>query len=116
MTGDLPLKHPAVVISVMILVLGYLAIGYEEHLKSAGVLTVKGGAFALLLSVAGLPIWSWLMLSMVGRPDLFFERRPSLANEESDRRRMKLIRIAGYALQTITLVGLIAMLIKWARY
>jgi hypothetical protein len=116
LTGDLPVKHPAVAISVAILVLGYLAIGYEEHLKTAGVLTVRGGAFALLLSVIGLPIWTWLMLNMVGRPDLFFEPRPSLVSEESQRRRMKLIRTVGYALQTTTLVGLAAMLVKWVQY
>jgi hypothetical protein len=116
LTGDLPIKHPAVMTSVMILVLGYLAIGYEEHLKTAGVLTVKGGPFALLLSVIGLPIWAWLMLNMVGRPDLFFESRPNLVNQESNQRKKKLIRIVGYALQTATLAGLVAMLVKWVQY
>ena len=116
LTGDLPLKHPAVVLSGAILALGYLSIGFEEHLKIAGVLIVNGGALAFVASVIGLPIWTWLMLNMIGRPDLFYERRPSLVNEESDRRRLSLIQTAGYALQAVTLLGLIAILVKWVRY
>jgi len=115
LTGDLPLKHPAVVISVAILIVGYLTIGYEEHLKTAGVLTVRGGAFALVASVISLPIWVWLMLNMIGRPDLFYEPRPSLVNAEAERRRIELVRAAGYALQTVTLVGSATMLLRWIR-
>ena len=116
LTGDLPLKHPSIGMSVAILVLGYAVIGYEEQLRTAGVLAVRGGVFALLISLVGLPLWTWMMLNMVGRPDLFFEAGPSLLNEESNRKRMKLIRAIGYAFQIGTLLGLGALLMKWVGY
>ena len=63
-----------------------------------------------------LPGWSWLMLIMIGRPDLMYEPPPTPANADTAQRRLRAITVAGYVLQAFTLCGSIAFILSWAVY
>ena len=112
-TADLPLRHPAIILSLLILLVGYAGIGYEEHLKSLGVLQARGGGITLALSIVGLPVWTWITLNMIGRPDIFLEVRPTIASCETVKRRLRFITVIGYSLQALTLSGLSLFFWRW---
>lgn len=113
-TASLPPRHPAVIVSLVILVLGYCVIAYEHVLRSSGVFPGGVSQLKLLMSIVGLPVWTWIMLSMVGRPDLYFEASASLAGADTFKRRARLLNVLGYLLQAVTLAGLIAFLWTWS--
>lgn len=113
-TADLPRRHPAVLVSVLILLIGYGAIGYEEHLKSGGFLVGHGSDLKLFLSLIGLPVWTWIMLSMIGRPDVYFKAPASLVSAESTRRRLATLQALGYCLQAVTLLGFLTFILNWS--
>lgn len=113
-TAGLPLRHPAVIASVVIFVLGCNVLVYEEVLRSAGVFPGGASRLKLLVSIIGLLVWTWLMLGMIGRPDLYFEASASLADADAFRRRAQLLKRLGYPLQAVTLVGLLAFLWAWS--
>lgn len=111
LTAGLPLRHPAVWISALILLVGYAAILIEEIQKMAGAL--PPGSLRLWMSMVGLPIWTWMMLAMIGRPDLFIEERWSPTDWESSGRRHRLVQRIGYILQCVTLMGGSAAIWRW---
>lgn len=113
-TAGLPPRHPAVIISLVILILGYCVIAFEHDLRSSGIFPGGVRQLRLFMSIVGLPVWTWIMLSMIGRPDLYLEKPASIAATEDFRRRAGLLSAVGYLLQVSTLIGLLAFLWAWA--
>lgn len=111
LTAGLPLRHPAIWISALILGLGYFAIGIEEVQKSTGLLPASTAK--LVMSVIGLPVWTWMMLTMIGRPDLYIDKRPSPTDWDAVDKRERIVQRFGYLLQGLTLAATLAAIWRW---
>ena len=110
LTAGLPWRHPAVVLGATLFALSVAAIAYEEHLQSIGSLPDQGPA-RLIMSLAGSAFWAWCTVKMVGEPDAFLGST-NLVDAERHRRRAALLSQLGYALQVLSIVGILVLLVK----
>jgi hypothetical protein len=110
LTAGLPWRHPAVVLGVILLLLSWATIAHEEHLQSVGALPQQG-PIRLFMAIGGSVFWAWCTIKMVGEPHTFIQAG-SLVNAERDQRRARLISKAGYAAQTLSIAGILAIVLS----
>lgn len=96
-THGLPIRHPAVLLGIANLLIGYLGLGYElRQIMSAG----NDGEdwFFLLIGAVGLPVITRLFLQLVARPQDFVQPARTVVAIQESERKLRLIRLMGYAI------------------
>lgn len=107
LTFGLPVRHPAVVLALACVVVGYAGLLHEASAISNGQFSAWDDWGLLLVGVVSLPLLTGLFLRIVARPQDFVKPATNVVAIYDSARRLQRVRILGYFVLSFWLTTLL---------